>query len=275
MPELEFQSLTVRFGSGRRSVTAVDTVDLRIPSGTIMGLVGESGSGKSTIARAAVGLHEPSGGRILLDGEDVAHARSKSLVERRRRIQMIFQDPYSCLDPRMTIGESIGEALATTDRRAKRSRGAAMTTSAARRERTAELLAMVQLDPARAASLPTALSGGQRQRVAIARALAAEPEVLLADEITSALDVSVQGSVLNLLTEVQKRLSLTVLFISHNLAVVRQIADEIAVMHQGVIVETGTALDVLERPQHSYTQNLIGAVPRVGVPLDSSTVPAE
>jgi peptide/nickel transport system ATP-binding protein len=275
MTELEFQHLTVRFGSGRRAVTAVDGINLRIPSGNIVALVGESGSGKSTIARAAVGLQEPSHGRILLDGEDVAHARGRHLVERRRRIQMIFQDPYSCLDPRLTIGASIVEALAVTDRRARRSTGAAMTTSAARRERTAELLRLVQLDPDKSAVLPSALSGGQRQRVAIARALAAEPDVLLADEITSALDVSVQGSVLNLLTDVQKRLSLTVLFISHNLAVVRQIADEIAVMHHGAIVESGRTLDVIERPQHDYTRNLIAAVPRIGEPLFSSEGPAK
>jgi peptide/nickel transport system ATP-binding protein len=267
---LEFQDLAVSFGSGRRSVAAVDGVDLLVPSGTVVGLVGESGSGKSTIARAAVGLHEPTRGRILLDGVDVAHSRDRGLVERRRRIQMIFQDPYSCLDPRLTIGESIAEALAVTDRRTRRTRGTESPTAAGRRERTAELLGLVSLDPARAASLPGALSGGQRQRVAIARALAAEPDVLLADEITSALDVSVQGSVLNLLMDVQKRLSLSVLFISHNLAVVRQIADHVAVMHRGRIVESGATTDVLERPQHEYTRSLIAAVPRVGVPLFSS-----
>jgi peptide/nickel transport system ATP-binding protein len=272
--ELHFQDLTVRFGSGRHAVEAVSGVDLRIPSGSIVGLVGESGSGKSTIARAAVGLHEPSSGRILLDGEDVAHARGRDSTARRRRIQMIFQDPYSCLDPRMTIGESIAEALAVTDRRTRRGERSAMTSAAGRRERTAELLGMVHLDPARADALPRALSGGQRQRVAIARALAAEPDVLLADEITSALDVSVQGSVLNLLTEVQQRLSLTVLFISHNLAVVRQLCDEISVMHHGVIVESGPVLDVLDRPQHEYTRNLIDSVPRVGVPMFADEGPA-
>jgi peptide/nickel transport system ATP-binding protein len=204
MTQLELQDLTVRFGRGASAVEAVSRVSLTVPSGTIVGLVGESGSGKSTIARAVVGLHEPSGGRILLNGEDVAHARGKA-GERRRRIQMVFQDPSSCLDPRMTIGETIDEALACTDRRTKRAGGSARS-SAERRERAAELLTLVHLDPARATALPQALSGGQRQRVAIARALAAEPDVLLADEITSALDVSVQGSVLNLLMEVQERL---------------------------------------------------------------------
>jgi peptide/nickel transport system ATP-binding protein len=266
MSALEIEQLTVRFGNGRRAVDAVKGVDLSVPSGSIVGLVGESGSGKSTIARAVVGLTEPSSGRILFDGLDVAHARGRT-AERRQRIQMVFQDPYSCLDPRMTIGASIEEALAVTARRSRRETGSARIAASERRERTDELLRLVHLDPDRASSLPGGLSGGQRQRVAIARALAAEPDVLLADEITSALDVSVQGSVLNLLMEVQQRLSLTVLFISHNLAVVRQVCDQVAVMHQGRIVERGPVLDVLDRPQVEYTRELISAVPRLGVPL--------
>ena len=261
MSTLEFRDLTISFGSGRSAVDAVRSVDLRVPSGTVVGLVGESGSGKSTIARAAVGLHEPSAGQILLDGVDVAHARG-NVAKQRRRIQMVFQDPFSCLDPRMTIGASIEEALAVTERR-----DGTKPSKANRKARIAELLSLVSLDPGRAGSLPGGLSGGQRQRVAIARALAAEPDVLLADEITSALDVSVQGSVLNLLMDVQRRLSLTVLFISHNLAVVRQVCDEVAVMSGGAIVEQGPVLEVLERPQNSYTRELISAVPRFGVPL--------
>lgn len=270
MSSLEFQGLDVRFGAGRSAVHAVSEVDLFIASGAMVGLVGESGSGKSTIARAAVGLHEPSDGRILLDGVDVAHARGKNAI-RRQRIQMVFQDPYSCLDPRMTIGASIEEAIEVTDRRSRREGSSTgRSTAARRRQRTAELLQLVHLDPDRTSSLPGGLSGGQRQRVAIARALAAEPDVLLADEITSALDVSVQGSVLNLLSEIRERLSLTVLFISHNLAVVRQLCDEVAVMRDGRIVEHGPVLDVLERPAHDYTRELIGAVPRLGVPLFTS-----
>lgn len=263
MSTLEFRDLSVSFGSGRSAVPAVREVDLLVPTGTVVGLVGESGSGKSTIARAAVGLHEPSSGQILLDGVDVVRARGSN-ARRRQRIQMVFQDPFSCLDPRMTIGASIEEALIVTERRTGR-----RSSSRDRKVRTDELLSTVSLDPGRAATLPGGLSGGQRQRVAIARALAAEPAVLLADEITSALDVSVQGAVLNLLMDVQRELSLTVLFISHNLAVVRQVCDTVAVMSGGVIVEHGPVLDVLERPQNAYTRELISAVPRFGVSLTS------
>ncbi|WP_152176245.1 ABC transporter ATP-binding protein, partial [Mycobacterium tuberculosis] len=171
--------------------------------------VGESGSGKSTLARASIGLAPISGGTVTLDGVDVRTFR------RRRPIQMIFQDPFSSLDPRMSIGESIAEALPRDVRRPR-----------ARRAEVARLLELVSLDPQRAGALPSALSGGQRQRVALARALAARPEVILADEITSALDVSVQGSVLNLVRELSAELGLTMLFISHNLSVVRYLCDQ-------------------------------------------------
>jgi peptide/nickel transport system ATP-binding protein len=261
MSTLEFEQLRVRFGTGRRAHEAVRGVDLRVPGGTVVGLVGESGSGKSTIARTAVGLSEPSSGRILLDGVDVAHARGRTALLR-QGIQMVFQDPNSCLDPRMTVGASIEEALAIRDRRS-----GSRSTAAARRRRTGELLALVELDPTRAGEYPARLSGGQRQRVALARALAAEPKVLLADEITSALDVSVQGTVLNLLRRVQVELELTVLFISHNLAVVRQLCDTVAVMKDGEIVEHGSAVQVVDAPRHPYTRELMAAVPHLGVPL--------
>ncbi|MHA7271691.1 ABC transporter ATP-binding protein [Arthrobacter sp. HLT1-20] len=267
MSTLEFRDLWVRFGSGRSAFDAVRGIDLIVPSGKIVGLVGESGSGKSTIARTAVGLSEPHRGSILLDGIDVAHAKG-STGRMRQRIQMVFQDPYSCLDPRMSIGSSIREALEVTEQRKRREPGAYLSTSrAARNARVGELLSMVELSPTMAYSFPGTLSGGQRQRVALARALAAEPDVLLADEITSALDVSVQGTVLNLLLDLQRHLSLTVLFISHNLAVVSRVCDEIAVMHRGEIVERGTAPEVIEHPQNSYTQELIRAIPQIGVPL--------
>ena len=267
MSTLELQGLRVRFGSGRSAHEAVRGVDLVVPSGRIVGLVGESGSGKSTIARAVVGLHEPTEGRILLDGVDVAHARGRTALAR-QQIQMVFQDPNGCLDPRMTIGASIEEALAVRDRREGDRTG-----RTARRARTAELLRLVELDPGRVDDLPARLSGGQRQRVALARALAAEPRVLLADEITSALDVSVQGAVLNLLTRVQQELDLTVLFISHNLAVVRQLCDDVAVMKDGEIVEHGRAVRVIDAPRHPYTRSLISAVPAIGVPLFAQNPP--
>ncbi|WP_456694825.1 ABC transporter ATP-binding protein [Aeromicrobium sp. P5_D10] len=259
MTSLAFENVWVRYGSGRSSHDVVRDVNLVVPSGRMVGLVGESGSGKSTLARAAVGLQEPRSGRILVDGVDVVGARGKTAVAR-RRVQMVFQDANSCLDPRMSIGASIEEAIAVRGRSAGRNR-------TARRSEVSELLQLVELDPARAGDLPAQLSGGQRQRVSIARALAADPQVLLADEITSALDVSVQGTVLNLLTRVQRQLDLTVLFISHNLAVVRQLCDDIAVMKDGVIVEAGRAVSVIDNPQHPYTQELVAAVPRIGMPI--------
>ncbi|WP_249522775.1 ABC transporter ATP-binding protein [Modestobacter marinus] len=243
MSELRFDDVSVRFGSRRRAMTAVDRVSLTVPDGAVVGLVGESGSGKSTLARAAVGLTPLSGGRILLDGKPLRHRSGP------RPVQMVFQDPYSSLDPRMTIGESIAEAVP---------RG---TGSAERRREVARLLELVELDPARAGAHPGQLSGGQRQRVALARALAARPAVVIADEITSALDVSIQGTVLNLVRRLQRELGTSMLFISHNLAVVRYVASEIAVMYLGRIVEHGQAEQVLTDPQHPYTRDLLAAVP--------------
>ncbi|EOD65414.1 ABC transporter ATP-binding protein [Amycolatopsis vancoresmycina] len=239
MSALEFDAVSVRYGK----LTAVDGVSLTVPPGQVVGLVGESGSGKSTLARAAAGLAPVSAGRVLLGGVDVRR------LPRRRPLQMVFQDPYSSLDPRMAVGESIAEAMPPGTSRAER------------RAEVARLLELVNLDPDRAAELPGRLSGGQRQRVALARALAGRPEVLIADEITSALDVSVQGAVLNLVREVQRRLSLSMLFISHNLAVVRYVSDVVAVMYLGRIVEAGPAAQVLTDPQHPYTRELLAAAP--------------
>jgi peptide/nickel transport system ATP-binding protein len=237
MSELKFERVSLHYGTLR----AVDEVSLTVPSGQVVGLVGESGSGKSSLAAAAVGLVPPTAGRILLDGTDIQQLRRRD-----RRLQMVFQDPYSSLDPRMSVGESIAEAMPKgTDRRAE----------------VARLLELVNLDPGRATSLPARLSGGQRQRVALARALAGQPKVIIADEITSALDVSVQGAVLNLVRDLQKSLGLSMLFISHNLAVVRYVSDRIAVMRHGKIVEEGPAGQVLESPQHSYTRELLAAAP--------------
>ncbi|ADB33931.1 oligopeptide/dipeptide ABC transporter, ATPase subunit [Kribbella flavida DSM 17836] len=250
MSELRFEQVTVRFGTGSRAMTAVDSVDLTIPSGQVVGLVGESGSGKSTLARAAVGLTELAGGRILLGGVPLRHrARGP------RPLQLVFQDPYSSLDPRMSIGDSIAEAIPRTG---------PLSGGSARSAEVGRLLELVDLDPDRASAHPGVLSGGQRQRVALARALAGQPDVILADEITSALDVSVQGTVLNLVRELQRRLRLSMLFISHNLAVVRYVSDYIAVMYLGRIVEFGPAADVLADPQHPYTRDLLAAAPRRG-----------
>ena len=239
MSGLAFEDVVVRFGE----TVAVDRVSLTVPPGEVVGLVGESGSGKSTLARAAVGLVPASGGRILLDGRPVPTRG------RRRPLQMVFQDPYSSLDPRMTIGESVAEAIPPGLSRAER------------RVEVGRLLELVHLDPARAGARPSELSGGQRQRVALARALAGRPQVVIADEITSALDVSIQGAVLNLVRELQRELGLSMLFISHNLAVVRYVASHVAVMHAGRIVEQGPTARVLAEPAHDYTRQLLAAVP--------------
>ncbi|MGH1565762.1 ABC transporter ATP-binding protein [Mumia sp. DW29H23] len=246
MSELRFDDVSVRYGNRRHGLTAVDGVSLTVPSGAVVGLVGESGSGKSTLARTAVGLSPVTSGRVLLDGTDIGR-----LPRGRRPIQMVFQDPYSSLDPRMTIGDSIAEAF---PRGAHRGRSA-------RRGEVGRLLELVNLDPDRAEVLPRQLSGGQRQRVALARALAGQPDVVIADEITSALDVSVQGAVLNLVRDVQRQLGLSMLFISHNLAVVRYLSDFVAVMYLGRIVEAGPTDRVLADPQHPYTRDLLGAAP--------------
>jgi peptide/nickel transport system ATP-binding protein len=254
MTALSTAGLTVRFGTGAGALLAVDHVDLEVPAGQVVALVGESGSGKSTLARAIVGLVAPADGRVLIDGEDPAGlsgARERAL---RRRVQMVFQDPYASLNPRMTVGETIDEALAARgglDRRA-------------REREVTRVLELVALDDRHAARLPRELSGGQRQRVAIARALAVEPEVLIADEVTSALDVSVQGAILNLLAELRARLGLSILFITHNLALARYLGDAIAVMHLGRIVEVAPVDDLLGAPRHPYTRALLGAVPVLG-----------
>ena len=254
MSELRFEQVTVRYGTGRHAHIAADGVDLVVPSGHVVGLVGESGSGKSTLARAAVGLVAPTAGKILLDGKPVPRRG-------RRPLQMVFQDPYASLDPRMTAGESIAEAIG---------RGA-VTGRGARRGEATRLTDLVGLPPGTVDRFPSALSGGQRQRVALARALAGRPDVIIADEITSALDVSTQGAVLNLVRELQRELSLSMLFISHNLAVVRYVADYVAVMYQGRIVEHGPAQRVLLNPEQPYTRQLLAAVPRPGTRIDVTT----
>lgn len=225
----------------------MDDVSLTVPSGEIVGLVGESGSGKSTLGRAAVGLAPLTAGRILLDDEPVP------LRGRDRPIQMVFQDPSSCLDPRMTVGASMAETVPRRDR----TTGATVN----RAKEVARLLDLVELDADLATAYPSQLSGGQRQRIGLARALGARPDVVIADEITSALDVSVQGTVLNLLRDLQRELSISMLFISHNLAVVRYVASSIAVMYRGHIVEYGPAEEILTNPQQPYTQELLAAIP--------------
>jgi len=250
----------VRFGNGRRRLTAVDGVDLDLPEAATLGIVGESGSGKSTLARALVGLVPIASGDVFLDGDRLPTARDGRVVDRRRRIQMIFQDPFASLNPRMTVGEAIGEALTVRGGAGRGVRGAEV----------ARHLDLVHLDPQLAERMPSGLSGGQRQRVAIARALAARPEVLIADEITSSLDVSVQSAVLNLMRELSRELGISTIFVSHNLATVRYLSDRIAVMYLGRVVEVGRTDPVVSAPQHPYTRALLYAVPSLGgsVPAD-------
>lgn len=240
---------------GRILLTAVDGVDFTIKEGETYALVGESGSGKSTIAKMAVGLLPPSAGSIMIDGTDVWGKKSQDTERRmRRKIQMIFQDPFASLNPRWRVGAIIAEPISAFG---------LISDPQDRAARVGELLSLVGLDPRDGQKFPHEFSGGQRQRIAIARALASEPKFIVCDEPTSALDVSVQAQVLNLLRDLQERLGLTYLFISHNLAVVRHVATRVGVLYLGRLVEEAPARDLFSAPQHPYTKMLLAAVPDI------------
>ena len=249
-------------GEGKRLLRAVDGVSLAVPKGRTLSLVGESGCGKSTVARLAVGLYRPSAGQVMFDGRDLAEARAAS--DQRRRMQMIFQDPYASLNPRWRVRDIVAEPIRAFGLLADR---------AAQEARVAELLTQVGLSPLDGHKFPHEFSGGQRQRISIARALSSNPEFLVCDEPTSALDVSVQAQILNLMKELQSRMGLTYLFISHNLAVVRQVSDQIGVMYLGRIAELAPAESLFRRPRHPYTRALMEAIPdldmtgRVRIPV--------
>jgi len=253
---LEIENLVVRFGTGADTLTAVDGVSLRVPKGGTLGLVGESGSGKSTIAKAIVGLLPIAGGEIRLDGVDHTSHRARNSPTYRRRVQMVFQDPHSSLNPRMTVEAALLEALG---RRGKLARSE-------RRQEALRVLELVGLSQTALARYPHEFSGGQRQRIAIARALSVEPELIVMDEVTSALDVSVQATILNLLRSLQDELGLSYLFISHDLAIVGLMSDVSAVMYLGRLVERTETEALFVEPRHPYTRALIASVPRFGVP---------
>jgi oligopeptide/dipeptide ABC transporter ATP-binding protein len=235
-------------------VRAVDDVSFEIAPGETVGVVGESGCGKTTLGRAVIRLVEPTAGRVIFEEQDITLLKGSELRALRRRFQMIFQDPYGSLDPRMTVTDSIGEALDI--------HGLAATKKS-RQERVAALLKDVGLDPSHGGRFPHEFSGGQRQRIGIARALAVEPKLIVCDEPVSALDVSVQAQIINLLQELQRKHELAYVFIAHDLAVVEHISHRIMVMYLGKVVETGSAKEVCRQPKHPYTQALISAVPVV------------
>jgi oligopeptide transport system ATP-binding protein len=245
---------TGRSGLRRSRVSAVDGVSLRLHAGESLGIVGESGCGKSTLARMLVGLERPDSGSIEVHGRDATRVRGRDRRLLRRQVQMVFQDPYTSLDPRMSVLELIGEPLVVHKR---------VSGGAARRDRVAELLSLVNLAPELMHRYPHQFSGGQRQRIGIARALALEPEVLVCDEPVSALDMSVQAQVVNLLRDLQRRMGIALLFIAHDLSVVRHVADRTAVMYLGRLAELGDTTTVYDDPAHPYTQALLSAAPVV------------
>ncbi|MEV6262840.1 ATP-binding cassette domain-containing protein [Streptomyces sp. NPDC051784] len=251
-PLLELEALRKEFGGK----VAVDDVSLTVREGETLALVGESGCGKTTLTRLLLRLLEPTSGTVRFDGTDLTGLNPARMRAIRRQMQVVLQDPYSSMNPRLRIADIVAEPLVTHDPQARGRRGRAYA-----RRRAGELLVAVGLDDTILDRYPHEFSGGQRQRISIARAIGLEPRLVVLDEPTSALDVSVQARVLDLLADLQQRLGLTYVFVSHNLAVVQQVADRVAVMRGGRIVETGTAHQVFTAPAHPYTRQLLDAVP--------------
>ncbi|HEX2555682.1 MAG TPA: oligopeptide/dipeptide ABC transporter ATP-binding protein [Microvirga sp.] len=237
---------------GGAGVRALNRVSLTLHRGEVLGIVGESGCGKSTLGRALLRLIEPTSGQVLFEGEDITALDRAALKRRRRDLQIVFQDPFGSLNPRHRVGAIIREPLDVHR----------IGSSPERAARVRELLTIVGLPEDAAGRYPHEFSGGQRQRIAIARALALEPKLIVADEPVSALDVSIQSQIINLIADLRRRLGLSILFISHDLSVIRHVSDRIAVMYLGSIVETGPAGTVMETPTHPYTQALLSAIPR-------------
>ncbi len=265
-PVIEAVGLRKQFpGPDGQPRTAVADVSLRLLPGQTLGVVGESGSGKSTTARLVLGLEQPDAGVVRLHGQDWAALDSAARRAERRRIQLIYQDPLASFDPRYTIAKVLDEALKVAGRASRR----------ARRDRAAQLLELVRLDGSYLRRRPLELSGGQRQRIAIARALATEPDVIVCDEPVSALDVSVQARILDLLADLQERLSVAYLFISHDLGVIHHVSDHVLVMKDGQVVEAGPVRQIFDDPQHPYTRELLAAIPRITQPPAETRAPGE
>ncbi|CAI8011737.1 Oligopeptide transport ATP-binding protein AppF, partial [Geodia barretti] len=259
-PLLQVKNLQTYFFTYEAYIKAVDDISFTVRRGETLGLVGESGCGKTTTGRCILRLYKPTEGEILFDGVDVAQARTGQMRAMRRQMQIIFQDPYSSLNPRMTAGNIIGEPLAVHG---------LVNNKREYRERVAELLTNVGLNPYMADRFPHEFSGGQRQRIGVARALSVDPAFIVCDEPVSALDVSIQAQIINLLEDLQERYNLTYLFIAHDLSVVRHISDRVAVMYLGKLVEIADRNAIYENPQHPYTRALLSAVPIPDPVLDA------
>jgi oligopeptide transport system ATP-binding protein len=251
-PVLQVQNLKKYFDIGKRQILkAVDDVSFTVGGGEVLGIVGESGCGKTTLGRTVAGLYKPTSGRIIFDGEDITAKPDSELLGFRKKLQMVFQDPYASLDPRMTAGEIIAEPIDVHN----------LARGRERTERINYLLNLVGLDPERANRFPHEFSGGQRQRIGIARALAVDPEFIIADEPISSLDVSIQAQIVNLLTRLQEERGLSFMFIAHDLSMVRHFSHRVAVMYLGKVVEIAPSGQMYESPLHPYTKALLSANP--------------
>lgn len=250
-PLLELKQISKQFKNGKKKLIAVNDFSLQIFPGEILGLVGESGCGKSTIGKMILRLIEPTSGRIFFDKQDLGSLPKKQLKEVRRRLQMIFQDPYASLNPRMTVQDIIGEPLEIHN----------LAKADDKKKKVEHLLSLVGLNSAAMSRFPHEFSGGQRQRIGIARSLAVEPQFLVCDEPISALDVSIQAQIVNLLKELQSKMGLTYLFIAHDLAMIKYIATRVAVMYKGNLLELATSDELYQSPLHPYTQLLLSSIP--------------
>ncbi len=251
-PLLKVEKLNVIYGRGHHALHAVKNVSIEISSSEILGLVGESGCGKSSIGKTIIRLTDPTSGKILFKGTDVSSLQGKALKTYRQEVQMVFQDPYGSMNPRIKVGNAIVDVLSVHG---------IGTSKSERMEQVVDLFESVGMQADWIYRYPHQFSGGQRQRICIARALALSPDLLVADEPVSALDVSIQAEILALLEELRSSRKLAFLFVSHDLAVVRNLCDRVAVMYNGEIVETGSVADVIDNPQHEYTRKLLAAVP--------------